>query len=244
MFEKYRNDFKTAAAKTFNLELQDQQIDLFFQFGEFLLSWNEKINLTAITNPQEIITKHFLDSLVFVRYLIDENQAGNIIVGDIGTGAGFPGIPLKIVMPEIRIILIDSLLKRVNYLKHIITELNLHEITAIHARAEDMGRIQDYRGKLDFVVSRAVADLPILLEFTIPLLKVEGKLLAAKGKNPEDEIERSTKALDLLKSKVESVNKYSLGEAAEHRSLIIVNKQGSTPSYYPRKAGKPKKSPL
>lgn len=244
-FREFTGSFKEQAKERFDIQLTDFEISQFFNYGTILLEWNEKINLTAITHPEEIITKHFLDSLVFVKwirlYYKDLNQ---IMLADLGTGAGFPGIPIKIVQPEIKILLIDSLAKRLNFLQEVINSLRLQDIDTYHSRAEDIGRNNQYREVFDITVARAVAELPVLLEYMSPLLKVGGRILAAKALEPEKEIISSQRALQVLNCEVEEVDKYNLGEGAEHRSLIIIKKANTTPKIYPRQPGKPKKNPL
>jgi len=167
-----------------------------------------------------------------------------LTLGDLGTGAGFPGIPVKICLPQINITLIDALAKRLNFLNEVIVELDLKDISTCHARAEDLGRNSKYRESFDIITVRAVAELPVLLEYAIPLLKVGGKLYAAKGVDPEKEIVSAQKAFKILNCEVENLDKYKLAEGAEYRSLIIVKKNEKTSDKYPRQAGKPKKEPL
>ncbi|NMA68139.1 MAG: 16S rRNA (guanine(527)-N(7))-methyltransferase RsmG [Desulfitobacterium sp.] len=226
------------ALERLGLELSPKQLEQFSLYGDLLVEWNKKVNLTNITDPEGIILKHFLDSLTLTKYL-----QGNKLV-DIGTGAGFPGIPLKIFLPDVEILLVDSLAKRLDFLQVVISELNLQKIETIHSRAEDLGRNPQYREKFDCVTSRAVARLPVLLEYTVPLLKVGGIFLAAKGAQVEEEIEESNKALQLLGAKIKETHFLNLGPEAEHRAIVIVEKTRSTPSTYPRKAGTPSKKPL
>ena len=235
---------KTKAQLDLDLELSDDQLQKFALYTNLLLEWNEKINLTAITDLGEIMIKHFLDSLVYVRWLKKYYPGGRILLGDLGTGAGFPGIPIKILLPEIQIILIDALAKRIAFLKEVIADLKLTEILTFHARAEDLGRDPNYREAFDLIVARALAELPVLLEYASPLLKIEGRLIAAKGIDPEDEIRSASKAFQVLNCQHEHLEKYRLAEGADHRSLIIIKKVGHTPAKYPRQAGKPKKAPL
>lgn len=228
----------------FEISLSDAQISRFIHYGRMMLEWNEKINLTAITDPEEIIIKHFLDSLVFVKWAAKLYPAGNFNFADLGTGAGFPGIPFKILYPEVRVVLIDSLAKRLTFLNEVIKQLELTKIETCHARAEDIGRDKQFREMFDIVSARAVAELPVLLEYTIPLLKRNGRLFAAKGVEPEKEIGLAERAMKILNCQVEHLDKYSLGEKADHRCLIIIKKLKHTLPIYPRQAGKPKKSPL
>lgn len=244
VFLVFADIFKTRVKENFNIDLSDEQIEKAFLYGHLLLEWNKKINLTAITEPAEIITKHFLDSLVFVKWIKYFYKEQRVSLADLGTGAGFPGILIKIIQPEMNVTLIDSLAKRLHFLKQVIISLELENIETCHARAEDIGRDHRYRETFDVVTARAVAELPVLVEYSIPLLKVEGRLLAAKGLEPVKEITSSKKAFQVLNCKVEHLDKYSLGEGADHRSLVIITKTGKTSSNYPRQAGKPKRNPL
>jgi len=232
------------ARELFQIELSLKQLDQFAAFTALLLEWNERINLTAITELDDIMIKHFLDSLVFYKWIKAHSDEKNVLLADLGSGAGFPGIPLKIMFPEMRIVLIDSLGKRINFLNVVREELGLKNLETCHARAEDIGRDPEYRQKFDIVVARAVAELPILLEYASPLLKVGGRLLAAKGQNVETEVAVSRRALDELNCEIDKIEKYILAENADNRSLVIVLKNGDTPQKYPRQAGKPKKNPL
>lgn len=220
------------------ITLDDHQLKQFSLYGDLLVEWNEKVNLTSITEPKEIMVKHFLDSLTLTQFVQGEQ------VADIGTGAGFPGVPLKIVFPHKNFSLVDSLAKRLDFLNEIIVKLSLDQVDTVHSRAEDFGRNPQYRGRYDTVVSRAVARLPVLLEYAIPTLKVGGVFLAAKGSQAEEEVLESAHALSALGARVKEVKNFNLGEGAEHRSIIIIEKIKQTPSQYPRKAGTPSKNPL
>lgn len=238
MFEKYKGVLRELAFSKLGLELTDSQIDKLCLYGDSLLEWNHHVNLTSITDPQEIIVKHFIDSLSLGKYLTGSKLA------DIGTGAGFPGIPLKIVFSHLEITLVDSLVKRLDFLNQVIIDLKLENIQTVHARAEDFGRNPSYRESFAIVTARAVARLNVLLEYCLPILKIDGLFVAAKGSQYAEEINESSKALEILGGKIEAVQKFSLGEEAEHRALIIVRKVSSTPAQYPRKAGTPVKKPL
>lgn len=235
---------KTKTNKDLNLDLSEEQLEKFLLYTELLLEWNKKVNLTTITSPSDIMIKHFLDSLVFVKWIKRYYQQKKIVVGDLGTGAGFPGIPINIALPEVRVVLIDALAKRINFLKEVKLKINLDKIETCHARAEDIGRKSEYREAFDVVVARAVAELPVLLEYAIPLLKVGGRLIAAKGIDPEREICSAKKALQVLNCEYEYLDKYKLAEGADHRALIIIKKVACTSQKYPRQAGKPKRDPL
>jgi 16S rRNA (guanine527-N7)-methyltransferase len=210
----------------------------FMLYKSLLLEWNEKINLTAIEEDRDVIVKHFVDSLSIVPFLKDVH---NIV--DVGTGAGFPGIPLKIVLPSLEVVLLDSLDKRVGFLNTVISSLQLRGISAVHSRAEDAGSSPKYRGKFDAAVARAVAFLPVLLEYCLPMVRTDGIFIAMKGSNSE-EIAASGKALDILGAKIEVVKEFTLPHTDMKRNIIIIRKLRQTPTKYPRKSGKPSKEPL
>lgn len=226
-------------AQKINIELDKNQIEKFYKYMKLLIEWNEKINLTAITNRKDILVKHFIDSLTIQRYLGD---AVNII--DVGTGAGFPGIPIKIVNPNLKVVLVDSLNKRINFLQDVIKKLNLDNIEVIHARAEDLGQNKKYREAFDIVTSRAVANMSVLSEYLLPLARVNGKCICMKGSDIEEELENSKYAINLLGGKIEQVDKFELSNERIGRNIIIVKKLKNTPNSYPRKAGTPAKKPL
>lgn len=226
-------------AQKINIELDKNQIEKFYKYMDLLIEWNEKINLTAITNRKDIIVKHFIDSLTIQRYL---GNAVNII--DVGTGAGFPGIPIKIINPNLKVVLVDSLNKRINFLQEVIKKLNLDNIEVIHARAEDLGQNKKYRETFDIVTSRAVANMSVLSEYLLPLARVNGKCICMKGSDIEEELENSKYAINLLGGKIEQVDKFELSNERIGRNIIIVKKLKNTPNSYPRKAGTPAKKPL
>lgn len=231
-------DFKTKMldiSTQNSIMLHEEQINHFYNYMNLLLEWNEKINLTAITEPDEIIEKHFIDSLTILQF-IKENR--NII--DVGTGAGFPGLPLAIANSNISITLLDSLNKRVNFLSEVIGSLNLRNIKAIHSRAEDYALKN--REIYDVAVSRAVANMSTLVEYLLPFVKVGGIVICMKGPNIEEELEKSHKAIKLLGGKIEKVENFKLGE--NERNIIIIKKEKETPKQYPRKAGKASKEPI
>ena len=226
-------------AQKINIELDKNQIEKFYKYMDLLIEWNEKINLTAITNRKDILVKHFIDSLTIQRYL---GNAVNII--DVGTGAGFPGIPIKIINPNLKVVLVDSLNKRINFLQEVIKKLNLDNIEVIHARAEDLGQNKKYRETFDIVTSRAVANMSVLSEYLLPLARVNGKCICMKGSDIEEELENSKYAINLLGGKIEKVDKFELSNERIGRNIIIVKKLKNTPNSYPRKAGTPAKKPL
>jgi 16S rRNA (guanine527-N7)-methyltransferase len=221
-----------------NIEINENKIDMFYLYMQELLEWNKKINLTAIEDENEIILKHFIDSLTVQKYI---KNAQNII--DIGTGAGFPGIPLAIVNEKSNIVLLDSLNKRINFLNNVIQKLELSNVKAIHGRAEDLAQIVQHREKYDIVISRAVAPFNVLLEYMLPFNKVNSYTIAMKGSNIE-EVDISNNALKKLGGKIEKIEKINLPNTDIKRNIIIVRKIEETPKKFPRKAGIPKKEPL
>ena len=225
--------------KEFNIEINEEQIKSFEKYMNLLLEWNEKINLTAITQPEEVKLKHFVDSLTVLKYINDDDK-----VIDIGTGAGFPGIPLKIMKKNAKITLLDSLNKRINFLNIVIETLNLSNIQAIHGRAEEIARNKLYREKYDVAVSRAVANLSILTEYMLPFVKVGGKCICMKGANVNEEIEKAKNAIKELGGEIERVDNFYLSDNDNERNIIVIKKVKETKSKYPRKAGTPSKEPL
>ena len=229
-------------AKKNNIILDNDQINKFIKYKELLKEWNNKINLTAITEDKQILMKHFIDSLEVVKYI---NKNSNVI--DVGTGAGFPGIVIAIYFKgDIKITLMDALNKRIDFLEEVIKELNLLNIEIVHARAEEFGQKEKYRESYDYSVSRAVAPLNILLEFDIPFIKVGGKCLLLKGTKLNEEIQKSNKALEKVNSKITNIYKYNyiLDGEEYNRNIVEITKEKETPNKYPRNYGKIKKSPL
>ena len=236
-FEQFKNLLKEEL-KNLSIDISDVQVKQFYTYMNLLVEWNKKINLTAITEANEIITKHFIDSLIISKYL----QEGKNVM-DIGTGAGFPGIPLKIINNNIHIDLVDSLNKRITFLNEVITKLELNDINAIHSRAEDLARIVKYRENYDIVVSRAVARLNILDELCLPLVKVNGYFLALKGLKAKEELKEASNGIKVLGGRVDEVIDFTLTND-DHRSNIIIKKVKATPGKYPRMFSKIKKQPL
>ena len=221
------------------ITLSEIQLKQFYNYMNLLIEWNKKINLTAITEPNEIILKHFVDSLTISKYISDGTR-----VVDVGTGAGFPGIPLKIYRQDIEITLLDSLQKRINFLDEVIRELNLEKIETIHSRVEDFGKDKKYREKFDIATSRAVANLATLSEYLLPLVKVGGKVISMKGSLIEEELENSKNAIKILGGKIEKVDEFNLPNSDISRNIVLIDKIKETPNKYPRKAGEPSKKPL
>lgn len=236
--KEFENSFKSFLEKI-EIELDEKQIEQFYDYMQRLLKWNEKINLTAITQPQEIIIKHFVDSLTISKYIKE-----NAKIIDVGTGAGFPGIPLKIYRNDIEVILLDSLNKRINFLNDAINKMGLDKIGAIHGRAEEFGHNKEYREKFDIATSRAVANMATLSEYLIPFVKVNGMVVAMKGSDVKQEIDESKKAINVLGGKIFGVEEFNLPDTDIRRNVILIEKEKHTLAKYPRKAGTPSKEPL
>lgn len=223
------------------ISLTSRQQEQFVQFYELLVEWNKVMNLTGITEYEEVNEKHFIDSLSLVQ-AIDIDKVQTVI--DIGTGAGFPGIPLKIAFPHLKIVLLDSLNKRINFLNTVIDELGLTEITTIHGRAEDYAKRVEYREQFDLCVSRAVANLSTLSEYCLPYVKTGGMFIPYKSGEIDDEVQQAKKAIHILGGKLDEVIKFQLPDTEISRSFVKINKVQNTAKKYPRKAGLPAKEPL
>lgn len=224
-----------------NINLTEQQKFQFERYFELLVEWNQKINLTAITEKEEVYLKHFYDSIAPILQGLIENQEIKLL--DIGAGAGFPSLPMKILYPQLDVTIIDSLNKRINFLQLLAEELDLEGVHFYHGRAEDLAQDKNFRAQFDIVTARAVARMQVLSELTIPYLKVGGKLLALKASNAPEELTEAKNALNLLFSKVEDNVSYTLPNG-DPRYITIVEKKKETPNKYPRKAGMPNKRPL
>lgn len=228
-------------ALEFGVTLSDKQLSQFYQYYELLIEWNEKINLTAITDFEEVIKKHFLDSLSIGKMIKQDCDASIL---DIGTGAGFPGIPIKIAFPDTEVTLMDSLNKRIIFLQEVIDSLGLEKIEAIHGRAEDFAKKGMLRETFDICVSRAVANLSSLSEFCLPYVKVGGKFISYKSEKAKEELDASKNAIELLGGGNVSSEQFFLPGTDFSRTLVVIEKIKETPSKYPRKAGTPVKQPL
>lgn len=224
-----------------SVEVNKEKIDQFNQFYDILVEWNKVMNLTAITDYKDVVEKHFLDSLSIERIL---NLDGIKTVMDVGTGAGFPGIPLKIIYPELKVTLLDSLNKRVKFLNEVIRQLELKNIDAIHGRAEDIGKNENYREKYDLCVSRAVSNLATLSEYCMPFVKVGGVFVSYKSGDIDEEVLKSKKAVSLFGGKIEEVVKFQLPGTDINRAFVKIKKIKEMPRKYPRKSGIPSKEPL
>lgn len=229
-----------------NIEISDDQINCFERYYELLIEKNKVMNLTAITDKEDVIVKHFIDSIALIPYLLDKgiNINNKLKIIDIGTGAGFPGLPLKIMMPDVKFTLLDSLNKRVSFLNEVIDELKLKDIEALHGRAEDYASDNKYREKYDICVSRAVANLSTLSEYCIPFVKEDGFFISYKAGESEEEINNSKNAIKILGGKINKVEEFVLPGTDASRVFVFIRKQELTDKKYPRKAGVPAKKPL
>lgn len=232
-------DFKKDFCLYFEEEIDDNKIQKFYDYMNLLVEWNKKINLTAITEEKDIILKHFVDSLTVLKYIKDNK---NIV--DVGTGAGFPGIPLAIMNDSLKITLVDSLNKRINFLNEVCSKIKLKNTKAIHSRAEEFGQDNNYRESYDIAISRAVSNLTVLAEYLLPLVKVGGKIICMKGPDIEEELKQAKSAIDILGGNFERCDNFCLPKSDISRNIIIINKIKETPKKYPRKAGTPVKTPL
>lgn len=221
--------------------LDDRQRTQFETYFNELVSWNEKMNLTGITEREQVYTKHFYDSVSLSFFLhLDKIRT----MADIGSGAGFPSIPLKICFPHLKVTIVDSLNKRIQFLNHLCGQLDLMDVDCIHGRAEDVARQAAYRDHFDLVTARAVARLNVLNEFCLPFVKVGGTFVAMKGSDPAEEVREANRSLKELKGTLRKVEHFILPDEDSNRHMIIIDKKGSTPAKYPRKAGTPLKSPI
>ena len=225
--------------KKIDIIIDGEKASMFKVYMNILLEWNEKINLTTITREDDILLKHFVDSLTIIKYL----KNGEKIV-DVGTGAGFPGIPISIVKEDSKLYLVDSLNKRINFLNEVKTKLSLNNISLFHSRAEELGQNKNYREYFDVAVSRAVANLCTLAEYLIPLVKLGGKVICMKGSNIEEELQIAKFAIEELGGRIINIEEFFLPESDNKRTIIIIEKVKSTTKKYPRKPGIPAKQPL
>ena len=236
-----KEELLKSSAASVGLELNDTQIQQFIKYHEILVEWNSFMNLTGITEYEEVVQKHFVDSLVLGK-AIDVDQMESLI--DIGTGAGFPGIPLKIAYPHLKVTLLDSLQKRIKFLNEVIIQLGLTDVETIHGRAEDFAKPSMKRETYDVCVSRAVANLASLSEYCLPYVKVDGYFVPYKSGKIDEELAESKKAVFVLGGKIEDEVKFNLPDSDISRSLIKIKKVSSTPKKYPRKSGLATKVPI
>ena len=226
-------------SRQLDILLDDVQVDKLMEYARLLVEWNEKINLTAITDDEGIVTKHFLDSLTAIK---TGYVKGKVI--DVGTGAGFPGLVLKIAKPEIKLTLLDSLNKRINFLNEVCNLCNLSNVITIHGRAEEISRKEEYREKFDYVVSRAVANMSTLLEYCTPFLKVGGQFISYKSGKVEEELSGAQNAMKILGCKLNISIDFQLPNTDMDRKFVIYDKINKCAKKYPRQGGKPRKEPL
>lgn len=225
--------------KELNIDLSEDQLEQLYDYMNILTEWNKVMNLTAITEPKEIIIKHFVDSLTVLNKI---DKKATII--DVGTGAGLPGIPIKIACPSVKVVLLDSLNKRINFLNEVISKLELKDIKTFHGRAEDYGKDKNHREKYDIAIARAVAPLNVLIEYLMPFVKLNGKCICMKGTEVEEEIENSKRGIQILGGDKIITDDFSIPNTDIERSIIIIEKNKLTDKKYPRKAGTPSKEPL
>lgn len=223
-----------------NNNISEKTAEDFYKYYQLLVDWNERINLTAITEEDEVATKHFLDSLNSAKGIVTEGMK----VIDVGTGAGFPGLPVKIANPRIKLTLVDSLQKRIGFLNEVIDTLGLDNVETIHSRAEELGVNKNYREKYDLCVSRAVANLTTLCELCLPFVRVGGFFVSLKGPKAPEELELAKKAIGLLGGSLERIETYDVSDTDLNHNIVVIKKISHTPTKYPRKAPKPAKEPL
>ena len=236
MFEALRKALEVMGAPA-----DDKTVNKYQQYMEGVLDWNEKVNLTNITDPEEFIIKHFIDSIICVDYP-EFDEARKVI--DVGTGGGFPGVPLAIATPDKEFVLMDSLNKRLKIIDELCGQIGIGNVTTVHARAEELAKNKAHREKYDLCVSRAVANMAVLAEYCLPFIKVGGCLMAYKGPDADREVEEARKALFLLGGQVEEIREGNLKEFGIDHKVVIIKKVKNTPSKFPRKAGTPAKEPL
>lgn len=234
------NVLQEGTSSLISLKLSTAQLDAFRWYRDELLEWNKRFNLTAITDPFLIESKHFLDSLTCL--LAFKPGPGKLI--DVGTGAGFPGLPLKIVCPQIRLTLVEATEKKAAFCRHVVDSLGLEKVEVVHARAEDLGQNEQYRGQFQVALARAVAPLPVLLEYLLPLLPMGGRVVAQKGETAPVETQSAERALNILGGSVGKLVQVDLPRVVERRYLVVVDKISETPQKYPRRPGIPTKRPL
>ncbi|MBT2293308.1 16S rRNA (guanine(527)-N(7))-methyltransferase RsmG [Paenibacillus albidus] len=231
----------TARLQDKGIKLDPEQLEQFELYFRELVSWNEKMNLTGITERDQVYTKHFYDS-ISLAFFTNINEVKSL--ADIGSGAGFPGIPLKICFPHLKLTIVDSLSKRISFLQHVCTTLNLTNVELIHGRAEDIARQFKHRDAYDLVTARAVARLSLLNEFCLPFTRKDGIFAAMKGNDPSEELSEAKKSFKELRAELERVESFSLPVEESSRHIVLIRKTGATPAKYPRKAGIPAKAPL
>ena len=233
-----------SGAKAFGIELSEEQLEKFGSFYDRLIDANQNMNLTAITEWKEVVLKHFLDSLSVIPYLKEKGFGGEMRIIDMGTGAGFPGVPLAICLPDCEFILADSLQKRVGFLEDVTHKLSLSNVLCVHGRAEDLGQEYDLRERFDLAVSRAVANAAVLSEYCLPFVKVGGTFIAYKTESVYSEAENGKSGIGLLGGVISDIYEFTLPGSDVSRSFLNIKKVSPTPEEYPRRAGVPSKKPL
>lgn len=236
--EEFSEKIRMLSSKI-NVEINENEIENLYKYMHIMLEWNENINLTAITEPDEIILKHYIDSFTIEKYIKDGKK-----VIDVGTGAGFPGVPVGIIRENVDILLMDSLNKRIKFLDEVINKLEMKNMQTIHGRAEELAQNTNYREKYDYATSRAVASLNVLLEYMLPFVKIGGYCICMKGSNLDEEIENSKNAISILGGQLEKVDNIVLPDSDIGRNIVVIKKVKETPRKYPRKAGTPTKEPI
>lgn len=234
-------DIIKTECENIGLEINEEKYNQFIEYKDLMKEWNEKVNLTAITDDKEIIIKHFVDSIKAFEF---KRLSGSVKIIDVGTGAGLPGIPIKIMNDNAEVVLLDSLQKRINFLNEVITKLNLKGIKTVHGRAEDFGADLNYREKFDVAISRAVANMAVLAEFCLPFVKKGGHFIALKGPAAQEELDEAKKAISVLGGKIEEVIKVDFENSDFDHNLVIIKKIKNTPKQYPRRAGTVSKKPI
>ncbi len=235
--EEFKKNF-LMEIKKYNLQVSDTQIEKFYNYMIGIKDWNNKINLTAITEEKMFIVKHYIDSLTINKYI----KSSNTLI-DIGTGAGFPGIPLKIMNPDMKITLIDSVNKKLNVIRDLSSKINLENIDIIHTRAEDLAQNKQYREKFDIATTRAVSNLSTIAEYMLPFVDLNGLAICMKGPNFREELEDAQRAIEVLGGKIENIESLNVGDELE-RNIIVIKKVKNTPNKYPRGQSKPLKEPI
>ena len=233
-------EYLKESADKLSIHLTEKQLEQFDIFYKLLIETNKSLNLTAITEMHEVVLKHFIDSIAITKYI---NFAEKRVI-DVGTGAGFPGIPLAIIVPSAKFVLMDSLQKRLRFIENVIEKCQIQNIDTVHGRAEDIGQNLEYREKFDYCVSRAVAVLPVLLELCTPFVKVGGSFVSYKSELLEEEMKQSKNALSVLRCRIGEQYHYSIPDSDFYRVLAVFKKEGKLQKKYPRQAGKPKREPL
>lgn len=240
---QYNTECFEKDVSSFGIELNINQIEQFIRYYDILIKWNSFMNLTAITEYDDVLKKHFLDSISLVKAIPKIHEMRYSVI-DVGTGAGFPGIPLKIVFPDLKITLLDSLNKRVQFLNEVIDSLQLKDIVTIHGRAEDVAMQKDKRETFDLCVSRAVANLSTLSEYCLPFVKINGFFVSYKSEKVKEECDKAQSAIKILGGKYDKQVEFYLPDSDIYRSLVMIKKEKSTPAKFPRKAGVPSKEPI